>query len=75
MGTGAAVGAAVGVLIGALLPGGGPTSAAVGAAAGGFLGAVAGRALAARVVIDDWEPLPTPQSYVGARVPDVDASV
>jgi uncharacterized membrane protein len=72
--TGLASGALVGLALGWLLPRTGSlVSAAVGIVIGAAAGALLGMLLIRRVSPDDWEPLTSHRSYVGAHAPDADA--
>jgi hypothetical protein len=69
---GAVVGGTAGLLLGALL--GQTTLAALAGAIGIALGAWAGKAVAARVSVDDWDPGASDRPYVGAHAPDDDSA-
>jgi hypothetical protein len=72
--TGAAAGALIALVVAVLVPLVGSVAAtAVGVVFGACAGAWLGRRLIRRVSADDWEPLTSHRSFVGARAPDAEA--
>jgi membrane protein implicated in regulation of membrane protease activity len=71
--TGSAAGALVALVLTFLLPlSGSPRATALGMLIGALAGAWLGRLVIRRVSADDWEPLNSQRSYVGARAPDAE---
>jgi hypothetical protein len=72
--TGALAGGLIAFVVAALLPAiGSLATAAVGIVLGGCVGALLGRIIVRRVSADDWEPLASRRSHVGARAPDAES--
>jgi phage tail tape-measure protein len=71
--TGVAAGSLAGIALVAMLPIWGTiVDAAIGVVLGGALGGWLGKTIIAQISADDWEPLTSRRSYVGARAPDTD---
>jgi hypothetical protein len=68
VGTGLALGTAVGAIAGLLAPSGGFVLTLIGASGG----VLAGRLIASHISVEEWDPPPNHQSYVGANTPDDD---
>ncbi len=67
--TGLLAGGGLGVVAAAFIPGVGIALTAAAALVGGF----AGKAIALRISVDDWDPPVNRRPYVGANSPDDDA--